>query len=222
MTPTYPSGELGLVTVDVPAGDHEVIVGFGATPSRTAGGFISLLSLALWLALVWWRARDQRSLLVTGVGLAALAVALALNGFGLGQRSWTPPPVQASIEDVAVLLAAETETVPEQHAVGVTLTWLALRDAGQDYKVFVHLLGPDGSVIGQHDGDPVGGFTPVTRWRSGEIIRDFHIVPLPPDLPPGDYSLRAGLYQLEPLRNLTVEPATPDGRVDIGTVEVRY
>ena len=220
-TPTYPSGELGLVTVDVPAGAHEVTVRFGATPARTAGGIISLLSLALWLALVWWRARDCRSLLVTSVGIAALAVALALNGLGLGQRSWTPPPVQASIEDLAVLLAAETEVLPEQNAVDVTLTWLALRDAGQDYKVFVHLLGPDGSVIGQHDGDPVGGFTPVTRWRSGEIIRDQHIVPLPPDLSPGDYGLRAGLYQLEPLRNLTVEPATPDGRVDIGTVEVR-
>ena len=220
-TPTYPSGELGLVTVDVPAGAHELTVRFGATPARTAGGFISLLSLVLWLALVWWRAHDQRSLLVTSIGVAALAVALALNGLGLGQRTSTPTPVQASIEDVAVLLAAETETLPEQQAVAVTLTWLALRDAGQDYKVFVHLLGPDGAVIGQHDGDPVGGFTPVTRWRSGEIIRDLHIVPLPPDLPPGDYALRAGLYQLEPLRNLTVEPATPDGRVDIGAVEVR-
>ena len=157
---------------------------------------------------------------MTGVGVAVLAVALVLNGLGLGQRSWTPPPVQASIEDLAVLLAAESETLPGQNAVGVTLTWLALRDAGQDYKVFVHLLGPDGSVIGQHDGDPVGGFTPVTRWRSGEIIRDLHIVPLPPDLPPGDYSLRAGLYQLEPLRNLSVDPPTSDGRVDIGAVTV--
>ena len=220
-TPTYPSSELGLVTVDVPAGAHELTVRFGATPARTAGGIISLFSLALWLALVWRRARDHRSLLATGVGVAVLAFALALNGLGLGQRSWTPPPVQASIEDVAVLLAAETETFPEQHAIGVTLTWLALRDIGQDYKAFVHLLGPDGSVIGQHDGDPVGGFTPTTRWRSGEIIRDLHVVPLPPDLPPGDYSLRAGLYELEPLRNLTVDPPTSDGRVDIGAVEIR-
>lgn len=219
-TPTYPSGELGLVTVDVPAGAHEVTVRFGVTPARTAGGFISLLSLALWLALVWWRARDCRSLLVTAIAVAALAVALALNGLGLGQRIWTPPSVQASVEDVAVLLAAESEMLPEQDAVGVTLTWLAQRDAGQDYKVFVHLLGPDGSVIAQHDGDPVDGFTPVTRWRSGEIIRDLHIVPLPPDLPPGDYSLRAGLYQLQPLRNLSVDPPTSDGRVDIGAVTV--
>ncbi len=219
-TPTYPSGELGLVTVDVPAGAHEVRVRFGATSARTAGAVISLLSLALWLALVWWCARDSRSLLLAAVGVAALAVALALNGLGLGQPSSSPPPVQASIEDVAVLLAAESEMLPEQDAVEVTLIWLALRDAGQDYKVFVHLLGPDGSVIAQHDGDPVGGFTPVTRWRSGEIIRDLHIVPLPPDLPPGDYSLRAGLYQSEPLRNLSVDPPTSDGRVDIGAVTV--
>ena len=33
-TPTYPSGELGLVTIDVPAGGHAVTVRFGATPAR--------------------------------------------------------------------------------------------------------------------------------------------------------------------------------------------
>ncbi len=109
--PTYPSGELGLVTVDVPAGAHELTVRFGATPARTAGGVISLLSLALWLALVWWRGRDCRALLAASVGVTLLTVALVLNSLGLGQRSWTPPPVQASIEDVAVLLAAEFRVV---------------------------------------------------------------------------------------------------------------
>ena len=87
---------------------------------------------------VWWRARDCRSLLVIAIAVAALAVALALNGLGLGQRIWTPPSVQASVEDVAVLLAAESEMLPEQDAVGVTLTWLAQRDAGQDYNCLLY------------------------------------------------------------------------------------
>ena len=85
----------------------------------------------------------------------------------------------------------------------MTLYWLALRETGQDYKAFVHLLGPDGSVIAQHDGDPVGGYTPTTRWRPGEIIVDRHVLPLPEGLPAGEYGLRAGLYQVDPLRNLT-------------------
>jgi hypothetical protein len=100
----------------------------------------------------------------------------------------------------------------------VTLYWLALRETGQDFKVFVHLLGSDGSVIAQHDGDPVGGYTPTTRWRSGQIIADRHTIPLPDGLPEGDYGLRAGMYQVDPLRNLTIDPPAPDNRVDLGTI----
>ncbi len=100
----------------------------------------------------------------------------------------------------------------------MTLYWLALRETGQDYKAFVHLLGPDGSVIAQHDGDPVGGYTPTTRWRPGEIIADRHVLTLPEGLPAGEYGLRAGLYQVEPLRNLTVDPPAADNRVDIGEI----
>jgi hypothetical protein len=218
--PTYPSGELGLVTVDVPAGAHVVTLRFGATAARTAGAVVSLIALAVWLILVWWRGRSSRSLAAASIAVAAIAVVLVLNGLGVGQRSWTPQPVRATLEDVAVLLAAEAEPLPEQDAVAVTLTWLALREVSQNYKAFVHVLGSDGSVIAQHDGDPVGGFTPTTRWRPGEIIRDRHIVPLPADLTAGDYALRAGLYQFDPQRNLSVEPPTPDSRVDIGTVTV--
>lgn len=216
---TYPTGELGLVTLAVPAGTHQVDIWYGATPARTAGLLISLASVGIWGALAWTRTRS-RTLRVTGVALAGLALALALNSLGVGQRTWTPQPVQAKLQDVAVLLAADAAARPELSAAEVTLYWLALRETGQNYKAFVHLLGPDGSVIAQHDGDPVGGFTPTTRWRPGEVIVDRHVFALPTDLPPGEYALRAGLYQLDPLRNLAVDPPTPDNRVDVGVLPV--
>jgi hypothetical protein len=73
-------------------------------------------------------------------------------------------------------------------------------------------------VIAQHDGDPAGGFTPTTRWRAGELVADRHRVALPAGLAPGEYGLKAGMYQPEPLRNLPVEPPTSDGRIDLGRV----
>lgn len=224
---TYPSGELGLVTVDLPAGSHTVTVSFGATPARTAGAVISLAALALWIALVWLFTRRQRTLAVTSVVAGLLAAALALNSLGLGQRSWTPQPVQATLEDVAVLLAADVTLLDaragltaEPALAEVTLYWLALRETGQDFKTFVHLLGPDGSVIAQDDGDPVGGYTPTTRWRPGEIVVDRRVFALPDGLPAGQYSLRAGMYQVDPLRNLLVDPPAADDRVDIGILEL--
>jgi hypothetical protein len=214
---TYPTGELGLVTVDVPAGTHEVQIRYGATPARTAGLLISLAASAIWITLALWRTRS-RLLRATGVVLGVAAVALALNSLGVGQRAWIPQPVQATLEDAAVLLAADAAVDRDLGVAEVTLYWLALRETGQNYKAFVHLLGSDGSVIAQHDGDPVGGYTPTTRWRPGEIIADRHIIALPESLPAGDYGLRAGLYQVEPLRNLVVDPPAPDNRVDVGAI----
>ncbi len=216
----YPTGELGLATVDVPAGTHQVAISFGATPARTAGLLISLLAAAVWIALAFLRT-SSRGLRGAGVLLGILAVALALNlGLGVGQRSWTPRLAQATLEDVAVLLASDAAIDRELGVAEVTLYWLAQRELGENHKVFVHLLGPDGAVIAQHDGDPVGGYTPTSRWRPGEIVVDRHIVALPEGLPAGDYGLRAGLYQVEPLRNLVVDPPTADNRVDVGTVTV--
>lgn len=218
---TYPTGELGLVTVDVPAGQHEIRLWYGATPARRAGGAVSAASTVLWVALVWRRSRRHRLLAATSVAVAVLALALALNSLGVGQRRWTPQPANVAVEDVAVLLAADRRILPGQDVAEVTLYWLALRDIGENLKAFVHVLGPDGAVIAQHDGDPVGGFTPTSRWRQGEIIRDRHEVALPAGLPAGDYNLRAGLYRFETLHNLAVDPPTADSRVDIGVLTVR-
>jgi len=207
------------VTVDLPAGQHTVQLAFGDTTGRQAGAVVSLAGLVAWIVLVWWRGRS-RSLRVASVVMGLLALALAINSLGVGQRTWTPRPAQATLEDVAVLLASDAHGRPDLGVAEVTLYWLALKENGQDYKAFVHLLGADGGVIAQQDGDPVGGFTPTTRWRPGEIIADRHVITLPPDLPPGEYGLRAGMYQVDPLRNLTVDPPAADDRVDVGTLEV--
>lgn len=78
----------------------------------------------------------------------------------------------------------------------ITLT-LHLQPAGptaERYRVFVHLLGPDGAILAQHDGDPAGGALPTTAWLPGETILDPHPLHLPAALPPGPYRLIAGLY----------------------------
>ena len=219
--PTYPSGELGLVTVDVPPGSHEIRIEFGATPYRTVGAALSILAVLAWAAIVWFRARSHRRLLASSLLLLLLTLALSLNSLGLGRRQWTPYPVQSRLGDVALLVGRDAEPSRDGEALDVTLYWFALRETATNYKAFVHLLDPGGQVIAQHDGDPVGGFTPTSRWRAGEIIADTHRLPLPPDLPPGDYSLKAGLYEFgDPPRNLTTDPATADNRVDLGDVFV--
>jgi len=215
---TRPTGELGLVTADLPAGNGRLAFRFGPTTAWLIGGALAVIAALIWAILVWRGRRQARGLAWAAAGLLLVVALLGLNRLGIGQRTWTPRPVGAVVGDVALLVGFDTTSARDAHALDVTLYWFALRDVGANYKVFVHLLGPDGAVIAQHDGDPAGGFTPTSRWRSGELISDRHRVPLPAGLLPGEYGLRAGMYQPEPLRNLPVDPPTGDGRVDLGTV----
>jgi hypothetical protein len=215
--PTYPSSELGLVSVNLPAGTHRLVLSYGQTPARVVGVLLALVSAVVWGILAWRGRKLGRGLAAGALAIWFAALLMGLNSRGgVGQRFWSPQQVDARVEDVALLLGYDVEGASGADALDVTLYWLALREVSQDFKVFVHLLGQDGQVVAQHDGDPVGGFSPTTRWRSGELIADRHRIPLPPSLPSGSYALRAGMYQFEPLRNLRVEPATPDERVRLG------
>ena len=76
---------------------------------------------------------------------------------------------------------------------GLKLYWQADQPVTQDYTVFTQVLGPDGVVIGQHDGLPAGGALPTPMWDVGEIIPDRHLIDFP-TLQPGTYRLIVGMY----------------------------
>ncbi|MCL4832866.1 MAG: hypothetical protein KJZ86_10510 [Caldilineaceae bacterium] len=211
------TGEMGLVTASVPAGSHQITFAFGPTLARRLGAALGLLAVALWVLLVWRAGRSGAAGL-----LAALALLLALNGLGIGAQARTPIPAQARLGDTALLIGYESSPARGERALDVTLYWFALRDTSANLNVFVHLLGGDGGVAGQHDGAPVGGFTPTSRWRAGEIIADTHRIPLPPEIGPGVYGLKAGLYDPATVTNLPVSPPTPDNRVELGQVDVGW
>lgn len=221
--PTYPSGSLGLVTLEVPPGKHLVRVAFEDTTVRRLGAMLSTLSLLATLAgLVLWR----RQVIVLAIGvLACLAV---LTSWHLWPFAFGLQPVrrQANLAGQAMLLGYTVDnprSAPGDR-VQVTLYWLSLRSMEQNYKVFVHLVDDAGNLRAQHDGDPVYGFTPTTRWLPGEVIIDRHDIVLPGDLSPGRYSLLAGMYEFATMRNLALlndeEAEHLGNRVRLGEVMV--
>jgi hypothetical protein len=76
----------------------------------------------------------------------------------------------------------------------LTLYWQALAPVPTSYTVFTHLTGPDGSIQGQQDNPPVMGTYPTSEWSPGETIVDKYVIIVARGAPPGDYSLRVGLY----------------------------
>ena len=94
----------------------------------------------------------------------------------------------------------------------------------EDYTVFAHLLGPynpatDGPLWAQHDSQPGWGSYPTTRWAPGEIILDDYQLILGDDVPPGVYTLEAGMYRLATMERVPVLGA--DGQPVDDHVELR-
>ena len=74
-----------------------------------------------------------------------------------------------------------------------------------DYTIFVHLIGPDGDTVAQHDGQPWWEVPlPTSTWQPGEMLQDRHTLPLPSDLQPGEYRLEVGVYYWQTLERLPV------------------
>ena len=111
-------------------------------------------------------------------------------------------PVSASFGEQIELLGYDV--AQEGGALTVTLHWRAQQIPQADYTVFVHLLDTGDEAISQHDGQPQDGAYPTSIWDAGEVVVDEHGLTLPPDLPPGDYGLRVGLYRLETGERLPV------------------
>jgi len=76
----------------------------------------------------------------------------------------------------------------------ITLFWNSLGEISQPFTTFVHLVDANGQIVAQSDQPPLGGFIPMTEWRTGQSIVDTVFL-IPPDpLPTGRYELRVGLY----------------------------
>ena len=88
------------------------------------------------------------------------------------------------------------------------LWWACDAQVTRDWKVFTHLLGPakpDGSYVwAGDDAEPGQGSVPTSTWQIGELILDEHQLPLPADLPPGEYLLEIGLYEANSGRRAAV------------------
>jgi hypothetical protein len=77
----------------------------------------------------------------------------------------------------------------------LTLFWEGLAPVAEDYTVFVHLAGDDGTIWGQQDSQPVTGFYPTSLWTPGEYVRNQVKLPILEETPTGEYDLKVGLYR---------------------------
>jgi hypothetical protein len=136
---------------------------------------------------------------------------IILGKFHIWRRPPSPPQhslAHLQFGDNIALLGIDppASTLSPGQTLSFNLHWQAVAPITENYTVFSHLLDSAGQLRAQQDNPPQQGRYPTTWWSPGETIIDSHTLLLPPDLAPGSYTLRLGLYQSEtgqrlPLKN---------------------
>jgi hypothetical protein len=106
----------------------------------------------------------------------------------------------------------------------LALTWRARGRQNRDWTVFVHLVDARDTIGAEDNRQPRDGAFPMTQWVAGDWVEDHHSLALPPDLSPGSYSLRVGLW--DPSTGERAAVYNQKGKligdyVDIGKVTVK-
>jgi 4-amino-4-deoxy-L-arabinose transferase-like glycosyltransferase len=141
----------------------------------------------------------------------------------LTERPTTAVQLDGTLGEIGTLVGADLPAVAAPGAtLRVRLAWQAHVGSVTPYHVTVQLLDAAGRPAAQHDGEPAAGRRPTTGWLPGEYVLDEHRVALPPDLPPGQYTLIAALYDPASLARLPASGSDAIGdAVRIGAVTVQ-
>ncbi|MHB0875582.1 MAG: glycosyltransferase family 39 protein [Anaerolineae bacterium] len=144
------------------------------------------------------------------VAPVTVVVMLALNLYGLASGVL---PVFAPAERVPIAsVPAQGEAVtfgdslqllawqaPERVAAGETLAldtwWQARRPVSEDVWLTLRVTAADGSVPVWKRGTPSAGRDTTDLWPAAVAVVGHHRIRLPADLPPGTYTLEAGLQE---------------------------
>lgn len=224
-TPAYPDGALGLLAVDLDAGEPRVEVRLAPTPALWLGLLLSAVALsALLLFPALPLSRSPMLLLSRSFALrltlaALVALALFVVNLNLTERAVHPSPVGADYGSVR-LEAAMLGAMHPGRPLDVRLFW-SIQQPEQPLTAFIHVVNAEGQMTAQKDEPLAGAFTPFERWRSGQLLDFTHQVWLPDDLPAGVYTIYAGLYPSgqpdAPLQPLNRGKA----RLELGRLEMK-
>ena len=67
--------------------------------------------------------------------------------------------------------------------------WQALAELGEDYSLWIRLIGADGQLLAEETVSPASAGYPTSRWRAGDVLQGQHRLIVPADAPPGTASV---------------------------------
>lgn len=108
-----------------------------------------------------------------------------------------PEHAAASVFEHGIMLVGYDVSAHSTGSFVLTLYWQLDADTRvpADYTVFVHAVDEQGGLLHEPaDGPPLNGDWPTSAWQPGHTVADTRLVTVPPNLRPGAYDVRVGLY----------------------------
>jgi hypothetical protein len=202
-----PTSGRGLLSVDLPAGTHTLILKWRDTPVRLAANVLTLATLAGLTVLLAMAAAGRRRWLAV-VPAALLAGALLLT---VRQPVWsTWRPVAGQVQNEAVELLGWSAEQAGGRYLHITPYW-HVKSQISSLPVRWLLTSPAGEVIADTAAGPFYASVAPASWAPNTVVDDAYRLALPPNLPAGTYQLALELGAAPPTTLGDVElQATPD------------
>lgn len=128
--------------------------------------------------VAWWRERFNGPVYLEAIAPRLIAI----------RRT---PELGVMIDDGGGVRRMEHRIDCSPDRIILSIAWFTPTVPTRDLSVFVHLLDADGTLMAQADQSaPIYGWSPLTTWLAGEIVRDIHALPRLE----GGIRLRYGLY----------------------------
>jgi hypothetical protein len=182
--PTYPTTNLGLLTVDLPPGEHLVSVRWDGTPIQHVGSFISVLAFALCGRLALHRVRSRWALALV-LPVVALAVLAADS-----REPWQPVQRPTHAVEAAGMRLLGLRT--EQDALGnlvIHPTWHITDAVRADMQTRWLLQDRVGNNVSEVVSWPYFNTTRAGNWPAGTVQADAYQIALPSNLAADEYRL---------------------------------
>lgn len=212
-----PAPGSGLVTVEMPAGEHQLTLSRDETPVERWATWLTIGTL---LGCIGWLCFSVRR-------FGQALVALLLVTVALGSR-WQP--LSADMDSFTTTSFTTATATPYSglqllgyraevdQADGLLLFpyWLIHKQL-PDLQFAWQLLDQHGVLVSSTMTQPYFDTVPSSVWAVGMLARDGYRLPLPPDLPAGNYQLKLYVQSAYAETNSSAQQSTSIGTVTVPT-----
>jgi len=236
--PLTPEAKTGLITLAMPAGEHDLMLHFGETPLRLTAFALSGLALVIMTCLAIFMECKPLGLLFGAnlkvctpvslpIALTLCFILLIINPLLRPFMTLTSPPNQVNLAQHAANITFQhgirligydlsATTVTAGGRLQVVLYWQSDREIKGNFQPFVHVdrlsdFTTAAATTNYTPGDvTTESVLPTFHWDTARYVRDEHELIIPADTPPIAFTLRIGLIDGDSQKLLPLADGSAD------------